>query len=337
VTQVYLTIDTESSMGGAWADPRRRPVPADRHVFCRNGRGAYGIEWMVESLRRYGMRATFFCETLAGSVLGEEDTRSFVEYLFRAGQDVQLHAHPTYWHYAVFLESGGRNPAEAVQCDRLSLHTEAEQRELLQKAYELFVQCAGVRPTVFRAGGFAGDHVTLRVLRELGFVIDSSYNPIERTTCSFVRQPLGFNLVQKLEGIWELPITVARTRLPERGGYKNCEISAISASETQKILEDAYSGGMEHVVVLFHSFSSVKPRDVSYSRSRPNRIVIRRFETLLHYLDRNSSRFAVATLGDLAQNPTVLEKSQKAVVPDLGLWRPALRKCIQGLNNFYWV
>ena len=38
-TAVYLTVDTESSMGGAWANPQRRPLPASRHVFCESETG----------------------------------------------------------------------------------------------------------------------------------------------------------------------------------------------------------------------------------------------------------------------------------------------------------
>jgi hypothetical protein len=323
-------------MGGAWRDKTRRPLKAERHVFCRNGKGSYGIGLLVEELRRWGMRATFLCETLATSVLGPEDTRSVTDFLLHADQDVQLHLHPTYRHYATFLRSGnGSDPATARQCDRLAAHSRDEQRRLLEEATDYFVAATGYRPSAFRAGGFGADRTTLRVLHELGFVIDSSYNPT-MTHYSFPADPPEINLVQKLEGVWELPLTVAKTGKYGLAGLKHFEISAIGSVEMERILLAANEAAMEHVVILFHCFSTVKPKDVYYSEFRPNWIVIRRFQKLVEFLSRQSSRFAVSTFGELGRDLQVLEKNQAAVIPDVGWWNPSVRKCVQAINNAYW-
>lgn len=339
-TTVYLTIDTESSMGGAWADPEREPVPAERHVFCRAAGHEYGVPLIVDEFDGRGMRGTFFVETLATHVLGEADTRSVTDFLLERGQDVQAHVHPTFRHYRDYLalRDQGRAPDDPWECDQLSAHDEDTQRDLLRDGLDLLEGCTGRRATVFRAGGFAADRRTLRILGELGVRIDSSYNPIYReSNRSFPDDPPAVNQVECLEGVWEVPITVARTTLPEGVGLKPADVTAISSAEMESLLGQAHAGGMRHVVTIFHCFSTVKPRDVGYTALRPNRLVIRRLQRLLDFLAANDERFEVRTLGDLAETTTALEGEQPAVVPDLGFWRPAARKVVQAVNNLYWT
>src|SRR5690242_15130323 len=102
---VYFTVDTESSMGGAWRNPSRRPVKADRHIFCRIGKEDYGIGLITDVLGRFDFRATHFVETLATLVNGEQDMRPVFDYLLRQNQDVQLHIHPTYHFFATALQA----------------------------------------------------------------------------------------------------------------------------------------------------------------------------------------------------------------------------------------
>lgn len=336
-TAVHITIDTESAMGGAWDTPGQGPLPASRHVFCQDGSGAYGIPLITRELGRYGFRATFLCEMLATQVLGEADTRSVVDALLTAGQDVQLHLHPVYWYYRRFLDGGGVDRAHhrAAASDQLCAHSPERQLAMLEEASELFQTCTGRVPVAFRAGNFAASRATLRVLAKLGFVIDSSYNPAELDDPSLADDPPEPNVVQSIEGVWELPVTVARTRIREGNGYKPFDPVALGAWEMERVLDTAYSAGMPHVTLLFHSFTFVKPWDMTYSRFRLNRIVLGRLRALLRFLDANRDRFQVQTFGELAAGP--IQASPKAVVPDLGFWHPAARKAVQVINTLYWV
>src|SRR5580704_169228 len=97
---VYFTVDTESSIGGALARPDRKPLPAARPVFCRIGGEEFGIPLLVRMMDQYGFRATYFVETLATRCLGESDTRPIFEFLLRQNQDVQLHIHPAFWFFS---------------------------------------------------------------------------------------------------------------------------------------------------------------------------------------------------------------------------------------------
>mgnify|MGYP002622755620 CR=1 FL=1 len=340
-TAVHITIDTESSMGGAWAYPDRRPLPASRHVFCETPEGALGIPLICDELERRGMRGTFFVETLAGLVLGEDDTRQVTDFLLGRGQDVQLHIHPTFRHYRDHLRAvdAGTAEDEPWECDQVSGHDEETQLDLLRDAARLFERATGHVPRAFRSGGFAADRRTLRCLRRIGIGIDSSYNPIYRhSNASFPDDPPpATNQVARSEAVWELPITVGRTGLAEGVGRTHTDVTSISNAEMERILEAAHAGGMRHVVTIFHCFSTVKPRDIFYSRLRPNRVVIRRLQRFLDYLQRNEDRFEVVTFGDLADEPGRLAGEHPAVIPDLGVWHPAARKVVQAVNNAYWV
>jgi hypothetical protein len=338
---VYFTVDTESSIGGAFEDANRRPVAASRHIFCRIQNEDFGIPLLTRIMGEFSFRATYFVETLATSCLGETDMRSVFDFLLREEQDVQLHIHPVYRLYSTFDHARrlhGDTPKPKPMDFIGHLNPDA-QLDLLREAIGYFETFAGYRPVAFRAGCFAGSRSTLRCLSELGVRVDSSFNPCYHPGISFPVDPLEPNLVQKIEGVWEIPVTVARTRLPEgRTRLKFADCTSLSFPEIRAMLEATAAAGQEHFVIVFHSFSAVKARDEVYARMRPNRIVIRRLEKLFRYLADNSDKFCVQTMGNIARNIEALERgSPVRVVPNLGLLSATKRKAVQLINNAYWV
>jgi hypothetical protein len=104
------------------------------------------------------------------------------------------------------------------------------------------------------------------------------------------------------------------------------------------MLDAAERGGQEHFVIVFHSFSAIKPRDVTYSMMRPNRIVIRRLETMFRYLAEHSTRFRVHSMGEFAQRADDLAAvTAPPVITDLPVMTSFMRKAVQLINNVYWV
>jgi hypothetical protein len=329
ITRVYITVDTENSMGGAWDDSSLRPVPSERIIFCRRQGRDFGIGWMCGLLNERKLRATFFCETLAALVLGEADTRAYLEFLLEQGQDVQLHAHPNYLHYADYLQGAPANKEDALAYLPLD-----HQRRVLSTAMELFERFTGCRPLVYRAGNFQGGPASLAILRDLGFVIDSSYNPAYAT--AFDGHNLLLNVPQFLNGVWELPFTVAHERFSESSAPRNLKYfdpAAMSCSEMRQVLEQAHRAHLTDVVVMLHSFSGVKRRDEQYSSFRPDHIVRRRFAWLLDYLAANSARFTVTTMGEVALHLPFATPAAAPPLPELGWTRPFLRKLVQGVNR----
>ena len=326
-------------MGGAWDHPEQRPIPAERHVFCRIGDRDYGIPLLVELLGRHGFRGTFFVETLATQCLGAADTRSIFDFLLAHKQDVQLHMHPTYFYYSEWLKARAEGAAyqRPPSSDLIGRFPKEVQRSLFAEGVRYFEQFAGCRPTAFRAGCYAASRTTLECLAELGMRVDSSLNPCYPDT-SFPGEKFAPNQVQKIEGVWEIPVTVAVSPLPEGyNGFKFADCTSLSAAELETMLDAAAAAGQEHFVIVFHSFSAVKAKDVRYSEIRPNRIVIRRLERLFQYLADHSGRFEVTTLGDTARSLETKELSPVGTIPALGLLGAAVRKGVQLWNGRYWV
>ena len=203
--KVYFTVDTESSLGGAWQNLGRRPLEAARHVFCRIGEEAFGIPLFVRITAEYGWTATYFVETLATRTLGAADTQSIFDFLLSSGQDVQLHIHPTFRFYDEWRNARveGREYQVPDRDDLIGHFPEELQMDFLGEAAGYCEKFAGRRPEAFRAGCWAGSRSMLRCLRRLGILVDSSFNPAFHWEMSFPGEHLSINRAQNIEGVWD--------------------------------------------------------------------------------------------------------------------------------------
>ena len=336
--RVYFTVDTESSIGRAWDDPASRPLKADRHIFCRIGGQDYGIGLITNILAQRGFRATFFVETLAARVNGDEDTREVFDFLLRHDQDVQLHIHPVFRFYSEVRDPRGGPPSSlpGARTDLIGAYDEQRQLDLLGEASAVFRKFAGRDPSAFRAGCYGASQTTLRCLHRLGLLLDSSFNPCY-PEWSFRHEALTPNKVCNLENIWEIPVAVARTPLPEgRIGLKMADPCSLSVTELRTMLQAAVAGGQGHFVIVFHSFSAVKPKDGEYREMRPDRIIIRRLEELMDYLAAHPDLYEVSTFGQLGEEIECLQDTC-GFVPKLPLVAAMLRKSVQAVNRSYWL
>lgn len=336
-TKVYFTVDTENSMGGAWADARLKPVPSDRRIHCRIDGVDHGIGWICQELSKRNFRATFFSEVFASQVFGEEDSRRWMGYLKDQGQDVQLHTHLNFHYYAQQLAQG--TPVARRTDDLARLDAPARRRTLAQ-ACDIFERLVGERAKVYRAGNWACTRDLLADLREQGIALDSSCNHVVKGQGSFDNTDLQINALQVVDAIHELPVTLAQQSLPEprlRDGLRPLDPTSMSSWELRSALEQAQKAGMEHVVLVFHCFSFVKSRDAQYQDLRPDKVVMNRFTSLLDHLALHNDRFEVSTMGALA-NTLVLGGAQSdapACIPQLGFARPLARKLVQIANRFF--
>jgi hypothetical protein len=104
------------------------------------------------------------------------------------------------------------------------------------------------------------------------------------------------------------------------------------------MLDATATAGFEHFVLVFHSFSAVKARDVTFAEMRPNHIVIRRLRKMFRYLAEHPARFQVETMGSVAQHPELFQNGRRvSVLPRLNLGQSLARKTVQLINNAYWV
>lgn len=335
-TNVYLTVDVEGCMGGAWTYPHLRPVGADRRIYCLIEGQSHGIGWLCDELDARNMKATFFAEVFGTLVFGEDETREWFSFLLGRGQDVQLHTHLNFYYYS--RRQSGHDVPRETRTDDLARLAPPLCGELLDQACSLFQRNAGYRPTVFRAGNWQCHRRLLRELASRGFVIDASFNRTLQGKGSFDGDSLVLNALQNIEGLWELPLTVAHQTLPDpvlSRGFRPLDPTSMSRWEMRKVLDSAHRDGIPHVSAVFHSFSGVKSKDLQYQRLKPDTIVQRRFSYLLDYLAANPDRFQVATLADLATQLSAVPPAQstRSWAPELGVIRPLARKVVQAANS----
>ena len=161
---VFLTIDTEL----AW---RHHAAGHDgATVVARSLEPAgVGIAHQLAVLARHALKATFFVDPMPALVFGLEPFARLVSAILAAGQEVQLHCHPN-WSGARADDRGAHARFELID------YSEAEQRQLIAGARDLLIAAGAPPPVAFRAGSYAANDATLRVLAAIGFAYDSSHN-----------------------------------------------------------------------------------------------------------------------------------------------------------------
>lgn len=324
--RVYFTVDTETSMGGAWHNGAKAPLPVARTIFGEVGSQSYGVPLIMDLLEERGFRGTFFIEVFCSYLRGEDEMAKVFEAIQSRGHDAQLHLHPVQRFYRDYLQGGARR-----EKDLMWEFPAPEQAALIREGVELFTRFAGKPPRAYRAGCYGASEATLGALRENGIVIDSSYN------LSFLDQTCGFrtrdlNAPRCIDGVMEFPVT---NFLSASGGYKPLEISAVSASEILSAIRSLLKTDCRDVVLVFHSFSFLKRRGVRYENACPDRIVIRRFRELCLQLWKMRDEVEVAVLGS-ANLPDPLPR-QPHTIPSVGWIRPVVRKAVQAIDYVPWV
>jgi peptidoglycan/xylan/chitin deacetylase (PgdA/CDA1 family) len=331
---VYLTIDTECSMGGAWNTPGCEPVAPARAVLGCQGRHRYGTPLIMDILEEHGLRGTFFVETFAGAVVGEAPLREAYAEIAARGHDVQLHLHPVYRYYALVEE--GRLALDQVPSpiDDIGAQPVEAQIELIEEGRTIFGRLLGRSPVAFRAGNYAASDATLAALGKLDFRYDSSFNAAYRGRSRTIGNPGSANSPWEVGAVWEVPVTVFATGAGRLAGLKPLEISAVSFLEIRRVLEQAERLGMGTVTLIMHSFSLFKAADAQFTRLRPDRLVIRRFRRLCRFLAEGRHRFRVRTFSEV---PAPRPDPPGVALPRMGTLLPAGRRLLQALNRPYRV
>jgi len=325
--RVYFTVDTETSMGGAWRNPQYSPLPLERSMLGLYNSRFYGIPLLMDILEEHGFRATFFTEVFCGYLVGFEEVEKVFRRIRERGHDPQLHLHPVFRFYRDFLQGMPRR-----EIDLMFRLSSDEQRELIREGVGLFCQLNGKPPRAYRAGCYGASEITLRALRENGVEIDSSYNlAFLGKTCGFQASPL--NAPTLIEGVHEFPVTVFRGAAAS--GTRSLEIHAVSVKEIIATIRGLQEAGCRDVVLSLHSFSLLKNLGIRYDNYRPDHIVIRRLRKLCAVLSELSSEIEVGVLGEVDLASIAFPQPQ--VVPFVGWLQPGMRTMVQLVNRIPWV
>lgn len=324
-TQVCITIDTEFSIGGAFAHPSRYRPLGTALVECRAEGRSEGLGFLLRLFARYGVQATFFVEVLQRFYFGDRLMGGIAERIAGERHDVQLHLHPCWLH---FRHQNWRSvhPSD----DSCAGRSVDELAEMIGFGFDAFARWGLPRPTALRTGGFCTDPTIYSAMARTGLALGSNvglgvYRPQERA----LQVASGRYLI---ENVLEVPALTYCVPGPVfRNQQRVLGITSTSAAEMRTLLWQAREADLSPVVILTHPFEYVKTRDYRWSGLRRNRINQQRLEDLLIFLGQNRGDFECATFGRngadwLAAGPTT---GPLLSVP----WSLACRRAAANLAN----
>lgn len=278
---VFLTVDVEIWCDG-WDDiDRKFPTAFQHYIYGPTKKGNFGLPYQLGVLKRHGLSGVFFVEPLFSARFGEQPLAEIVGMLNDAEQEVQLHLH-TEW------VDEARSPLLPVRHEKrqhLRYFDRAEQASLIAQGAALLERAGAARVNAFRAGSFAFNHDTLSALAANGITFDASYNAAMFGLDSGVMP--GRMMVEPFEdqGVVEFPMTVY---VDGRGSLRHAQITSCSFAEMDRLLWQAAEQGRSAFVILSHGFEMLNQR-----KTRPDPIVVDRFERLCRFLDRHRDTFCV--------------------------------------------
>ena len=274
-TQVLLTVDTE--LRWDW-----RNSPWQENLALSFDPAGVGVSYQLDRLAAHGLKACFFVDPMPALHYGIEPIRRMVEPILAAGQEVQLHLHPSWADTA--------NPVfELTGLDR------ARQAELIAIARDLLIEAGAPSPTAFRSGSYAADIATLQALAAAGIGYDSSHNGSHHPWPSDLPLDPRRMAPALVEGVVEVPITHIE---PRSGGLRHLQICAVSFEEMRAALLHAAAEGHPVVNIVGHSFELA-----ARGGRRANPLLVRRFERLCRFLGQERERLPTAFFTELVGLP----------------------------------
>lgn len=294
-TKVVLTVDTEASIAGAFL-PGKAHTPLIHELVSGMVDGkSQGLGFLIETLNKSGLVATFFVETVQTRYFPDNIMGGYVDRLVRAGQDVQLHLHPC---WLSFIDGKAeRSHLVSDHCHELGIDRLAA---LIDEGANLIKAWTGARPTGMRAGNFSTSLSVFEAVKQAGLAHASSI-------CLAVHRPAEPNLAvaggaHDFAGVRELPVTCFIDAGPiGRRRLRPMQVTALTAREQIGLLDAAHAAGNPVVVILTHPSEFLKKRDFRYTNLRPNRLIQQRFRRLCRFLAENRDRFEVVPLGVAAE------------------------------------
>jgi hypothetical protein len=332
-TKIAITVDTEPSIAGAFADPKNSKPRIHEPVWGEVGGKSQALGYILETLSCFQLSATFFVETVHLSYFSDQIMGEYVQKICAAGQDIQLHLHPCWLNFEQELKRGDTPISD--QCSEL---TDDQLVSLITTGRRRICDWTGTTPCSLRTGNFSASESVYRAMKTTGL-------PVASNICVAVAPPLEASSdqwgdamslaggVHRLQGITELPVTCFRDRGPVgRGRLRPLQITACSFEEHRMQLIDLHRAGASVAVIVTHPFEFLQWSGVGFSRLRANRLVQRRFKRLCAFLAENTDRFEVVPIGRLADDGL---SAEPAIALD-GNPFFATRRAVENFTNDRW-
>ena len=230
--KVIITIDTESHAGDD---------PISKLIFGETSEGDFGIEFIMDELDSYGVKALFFVDFAEAWDYGEEKVKQVVDTILQRGHNVGVHIHPDHM----------------ADKNRLFLweYSYEEQYEIIRKCTELYEKLVGKKPLSFRAGKYAANMDTLNILCELGYQYDFS-SFYHQQWCG-IEPYFTVNTPCRYRSLIEFPVTMHSTfQLGPIKREDKIDIEQMSKGELIFALNQVTKQEFPVIVTFFfHSFS----------------------------------------------------------------------------------
>lgn len=255
-TAFVFTVDVESMSGGQPSRDIWGELPGQD--------GSFGIERIMDLLEAGGARGTFFLNVYEIAKHGEESIARAARLIHSRGHDLELHTHPRpmYRFYGMSQAPLG------------------EQEAILRKGISLLESWTGKKAIAHRAGAFSANINTLRAVEREGLLADCSLSAGSRVFVPLVHELGAANVMQKVEGVWEIPATCFnQVRVGSWSSKRVLDIEGCTLPEIKRVTRRAVRKGIPSVCILMHSFSLSRG-------GRPDRRVMHRLEALLAWLSR---------------------------------------------------
>lgn len=282
VPQILITIDVEF-----WPVSRDRAVLEDgftRSILGTHRGGAHGLGFQLDTLSRHGLKAVCFVEVLNALSIGPDYLRRTVDIVRTAGHEVQLHLHP---EWLAVMDS----PPVPHRGPNMKDYTQDEQAALIEAGLEQLRGCGVDQVIAFRAGNYGADRATLRALALAGLKYDSSYNYCYLDSDCGIDTDGPLLQPASMEGVTEVPISFFED-FP--GHARHAQICAVSYGETRAAIKQSAARGWETFVLVSHGFELLNA-----ARSKPNPLLLRRFDRLCRFLQANEAEYPTAGFEDL--------------------------------------
>jgi hypothetical protein len=285
--RVCITIDTEYSIAGAFADQALLPI-GDPMVFCDVDGRSEGLGFLLEQFAQHRITATFFVEALHRHYFKDDPMGPIARRIADSGHELQLHVHPCWsvFQHADWRERVRRQPRQ----DDFFGRGEDSSVALIEQGLASFQAWGLARPKVFRSGSLQHDDHLYRALARAGIPYSSNVGvAIFDSGDADYRLFSGRHL---RHGVVECPVlTFSDWRVGGRRHLKSLTIAGTSFAETCTLLEKAERAGIAEVILLTHPFEYVQSRDIGRAPARRHRVNQQRLASLCAYLDQHRDRF----------------------------------------------
>lgn len=316
---VFFTVDVEIWCDG-WLDiDEKFPNAFRKYIFGPTAKGNFGLPYQVEVLNDHGLMGVFFVETLFSKRFGSQPLAEILGILNAGAQEVQLHLH-TEW-----VDESKEPILEGSFAKRQHMRyfTAEEQTLLIAEGIKLLKRAGAVNTNAFRAGSFAFNADTLSALVASGIPFDCSYNATMFGPDSGVLS--GVTVVEPVEcqNVFEYPMTVFNDG---SGSLRHAQLTACSYTELEGLLWQALETGRNSFVILAHNFELM-----NQTQERADEVVVKRFQKLCSFLERNRDSFRVRGFQGLEPKTTLVQPAPLTSP----IWRTGVRMMEQVYRRKY--